>query len=213
MITVSVKGKGYLVQIFFKVKINIIIILNQNLKTLYNKMEKLKKLLISIIIIISINNVSISQTEKSLFFAGTYFQLGQDKEEVLNKINLNIYKLIKIEDNLYMISEYDQKTGYTDIIGHLNFLNGKLLSASSLWVNSESKDTYKSFESLFDILKNIFGDGYSTCDIHVSSFNDSKYERKQIKISLGEKSVYIISTYSKKDSQEMLQISEEIFSR
>ena len=60
--------------------------LNQNLKTLFNKMEKLKKLLISIIIIISINNVSISQTEKSLFFAGTYFQLGQDKEEVLNKI-------------------------------------------------------------------------------------------------------------------------------
>lgn len=187
--------------------------LNQNLKTLFNKMEKLKKLLISIIIIISINNVSISQTEKSLFFAGTYFQLGQDKEEVLNKINLNIYKLIKIEDNLYMISEYDQKTGYTDILGHLNFLNGKLSSASSSWVNSASKETYKSFESLFDILKNIFGDGYSTCDIHVSSYNNSKYEGKQIKISLGEKSVNISTTYSKKDSQEMLEISEEIFSR
>ena len=166
-----------------------------------------------IIVFISLNNQLYCQNEKSVFFAEINFQLGQNKEEVISKIDLKKYKLIDDGNQYYRIVKYDSQTGKYIPLGNFSFRNGKLSYASSHWVSTSSKEIYNSFESLFGIMKNVFGEGYSTGEIYISNSETSEVKIKRIDIVLGEKSVIIFVSYFKENSQESIDIFENIKSK
>lgn len=145
--------------------------------------------------------------EAHLFLCGIDMRIGMPKQDILNKLRQN-YKLEKYpeKDNWRIV----QKGGSgLEILGHVNFRNGKLSWASKTW--REDINTATEFGSaLFTIFRNLEREGYQVPGVITGTVQQPEVELEVIEFDFGEKKLTIIVSHrgSYGDSvtiQEILQ--------
>ena len=151
----------------------------------------MKRLLLSVIIILAISHIASAQ-EPSLFVAGMEMKIGMSQTTILNHLKKN-YELREINDSksLFIYERGRSSNEVGNQVGQVDFDKGKLALAAKVWYHEFAGTADKLVDIIHIVLGQMEQRGETEVTIKTRTKREPNFLTQQVDISLGKKRVTI----------------------
>ena len=177
----------------------------------------MKNLLLGLVLGIFLASVPLAYTQQQperLYIGDVRFQLGMEKDAVISKLAERGYKLTKIQPSespheSWLVNQKNEQTGEYDVIGTLQFSNGRLLWALRAWAESWDAGSAKVGKNLYFLVKSFEESGNTACSLETKAMEGPDFDSKETLIHCGRRMVTVgVSKY--KEQHEETQVTETV---
>jgi hypothetical protein len=141
-------------------------------------------------------------------------RLGMEKDGVISKLAERGYRVSKLESSesqseSWIVSLKNEKADDYDILGTVDFRNGRLSWANRNWAESWDSGSAKVGKNLYFLVKSFEETGNTSCSIESKSQEAPEFDSKTTMLHCGKRMVTIsVSKY--KEQHEETQVVETV---
>lgn len=148
------------------------------------------------------------QEKLSMIVGGVELSLGMKRDEVLKQVR--DLKLDSLGNDAWMILQKNLLTDEFEVIGHIQFIRGKLYSVSKDWGKSQNEDAAEVLGSLFSALNSVTSKSGTNAQIQTYEQFQPGVSYKYIVIHVNDRSFTIIIDNDSKLKLKSVQVDERI---
>jgi hypothetical protein len=162
------------------------------------------------ILLVSVPIAYTQQQSERIFVGSISLQLGTEKDAVISKLAERGFRLSKLPSSeSWVVDQKNVETGEYDILGTLQFTNGRLMSASRHWAESWDIGSAKVGKNLYFLVKSFEEAGNIACSIETKSQESPDFDSKETLIHCGRRMI-IIDVNKYKEQREETQVTETL---
>jgi len=173
-----------------------------------------KRIVIILAILLSsysvLTNRIYCQNKTSMIVGGIDLTLGANRDEVLNKFANDRFKLSDLGNDAWMIFRKSLQSDELEPIGSIQFIKGKLHSASRDWAQSQNKAGIDLMGSLFSALSGLTAKTGTDAVILTYQNEQPGISHRAINIYVGGRTLFVSITKDASMKSEQVEIQERI---